>query len=65
MTRRCLFPEEKSMNFLMQFSRLIDAISEAVGKVAIWLVLIVVLISAGKDGVYGTDDDINNFSTAR
>jgi TRAP-type mannitol/chloroaromatic compound transport system permease small subunit len=47
MTRRCLFPEEKSMNFLMQFSRLIDAISEAVGKVAIWLVLIVVLISAG------------------
>ncbi len=24
-----------------------------------------VLISAGKDGVYGTDDDINNFSTAR
>lgn len=35
------------MNFLMQFSRLVDAVSEAVGKAAIWLVLIVVLISAG------------------
>jgi len=35
------------MNFLLQFSRLIDAISEAVGRAAIWLILIVVLISAG------------------
>jgi TRAP-type mannitol/chloroaromatic compound transport system permease small subunit len=34
------------MNFLLQFSRLIDAISEAVGRAAIWLVLIVVIISA-------------------
>lgn len=35
------------MNFLLQFSRLIDAISEAVGRAAIWLVLIVVIFSAG------------------
>jgi TRAP-type mannitol/chloroaromatic compound transport system permease small subunit len=35
------------MNFLLQFSRLIDATSERVGRAAIWLVLIVVLISAG------------------
>lgn len=35
------------MNFLLQFSRLIDAISEAVGRAAIWLILVVVLISAG------------------
>lgn len=35
------------MNFLLQFSRLIDAISEAVGRAAIWLVLVVVIISAG------------------
>jgi len=35
------------MKFLLQFSRLIDAISEAVGRAAIWLVLIAVLISAG------------------
>lgn len=35
------------MNFLLQFSRLIDGISEAVGRAAIWLVLVVVLISAG------------------
>lgn len=35
------------MKALLQFSRLIDAISEAVGRAAIWLVMIVVLISAG------------------
>jgi len=35
------------MNFLLQFSRLIDALSERVGRLAIWLVLIVVVISAG------------------
>jgi TRAP-type mannitol/chloroaromatic compound transport system permease small subunit len=35
------------MNFLLQFSRLIDGISEAVGRAAIWLVLVVVIISAG------------------
>lgn len=35
------------MNFLLQFSRLIDAINEAVGRAAIWLVLVVVVISAG------------------
>ena len=35
------------MNFLLQFSRLIDAISEAVGRAATWLILIVVIISAG------------------
>lgn len=35
------------MKFLLQFSRLVDAISEAVGRAAIWLVLVVVLISAG------------------
>ncbi len=35
------------MNMLLQFSRLIDAISETVGRAAIWLVMVVVLISAG------------------
>jgi TRAP-type mannitol/chloroaromatic compound transport system permease small subunit len=35
------------MNFLLQFSRLVDAVSEAVGRAAIWLILIVVIISAG------------------
>jgi TRAP-type mannitol/chloroaromatic compound transport system permease small subunit len=35
------------MNFLLQFSRLIDGISEAVGRAATWLILIVVIISAG------------------
>lgn len=35
------------MNFLLQLSRLIDGISEAVGRAAIWLILIVVVISAG------------------
>lgn len=35
------------MNFLLQFSRLIDGLSEAVGRATIWLVLVVVLISAG------------------
>jgi TRAP-type mannitol/chloroaromatic compound transport system permease small subunit len=35
------------MKFLVQFSRLVDAISESVGRAAIWLVLVVVVISAG------------------
>jgi TRAP-type mannitol/chloroaromatic compound transport system permease small subunit len=35
------------MNFLLQFSRLVDRLSEAVGRAAIWLVLVVVIISAG------------------
>jgi TRAP-type mannitol/chloroaromatic compound transport system permease small subunit len=35
------------MNFLLQLSRLIDGLSEAVGRAAIWLVLVVVIISAG------------------
>jgi len=35
------------MNFLLQFTRLIDGISEAVGRTAIWLILVVVVISAG------------------
>ena len=35
------------MKYLMQFSRLVDALSEAVGRAAIWLVLVVVIISAG------------------
>lgn len=35
------------MNFLLQFSRLVDRLSEAVGRAAIWLVLLVVIISAG------------------
>jgi TRAP-type mannitol/chloroaromatic compound transport system permease small subunit len=35
------------MNFLLQFSRLVDRLSEAVGRAAIWLVLVVVVISAG------------------
>jgi TRAP-type mannitol/chloroaromatic compound transport system permease small subunit len=35
------------MNALLKFSGLIDAISERVGHAAIWLILIVVVISAG------------------
>jgi TRAP-type mannitol/chloroaromatic compound transport system permease small subunit len=35
------------MNFLLQFSRLVDGVSEAVGRAAIWLILVVVVISAG------------------
>ncbi len=35
------------MNFLLQLSRLIDGLSEAVGRATIWLVLVVVVISAG------------------
>lgn len=35
------------MNFLLQFSRLIDGFNEAVGRAAIWLILVVVIISAG------------------
>ncbi|MEW6513716.1 MAG: TRAP transporter small permease subunit [Pseudomonadota bacterium] len=35
------------MNFLLQFSRLVDAVSEAVGRATLWLILVVVLISAG------------------
>lgn len=35
------------MNFMLQFSRLIDGLSEAVGRAAIWLILVVVIISAG------------------
>lgn len=35
------------MNFLLQFSRRVDGVSEAVGRAAIWLILVVVLISAG------------------
>ncbi|MDX9995112.1 MAG: TRAP transporter small permease subunit [Rhodocyclaceae bacterium] len=35
------------MNFLLQFSRLIDGLNERIGRASIWLILIVVLISAG------------------
>lgn len=35
------------MNFLLQISRLIDAVSERVGRAALWLILIMVVISAG------------------
>jgi TRAP-type mannitol/chloroaromatic compound transport system permease small subunit len=35
------------MSFLLKFSRLIDAISSWIGRLAIWLVLASVLISAG------------------
>ncbi len=35
------------MNFLLQFSRLIDRLSEMVGRATLWLILVVVLISAG------------------
>ncbi|MDP1653911.1 MAG: TRAP transporter small permease subunit [Rhodocyclaceae bacterium] len=35
------------MNFLLQFSRLIDALTERIGRTVIWLVLAAVLISAG------------------
>lgn len=35
------------MNFLLQFSRLVDGLNERVGRAAIWLILVVVLISAG------------------
>ena len=35
------------MNVLLKLSRLIDALTERIGKAALWLVLVVVLISAG------------------
>ena len=35
------------MNALLKLSRLIDALTERIGKLSIWLVLVVVLISAG------------------
>lgn len=35
------------MNFLLQISRLIDATSERVGRAALWLILVMVVISAG------------------
>ena len=35
------------MNALLAFSRTVDRINEAVGKTTIWLILIVVVISAG------------------
>lgn len=35
------------MNALLKLSRLIDGMTERIGKAAIWLVLIVVLVSAG------------------
>lgn len=35
------------MNFLLQLSRLIDGLSEMVGRAALWLILVVVIISAG------------------
>jgi TRAP-type mannitol/chloroaromatic compound transport system permease small subunit len=35
------------MNFLLQFSRLIDGLNERIGRAAIWLILVVVFISAG------------------
>jgi TRAP-type mannitol/chloroaromatic compound transport system permease small subunit len=34
------------VNFLLQFSRLVDGLSERVGRAMIWLVLIVVVVSA-------------------
>ena len=35
------------MNGLLKLSRLIDGLTERVGKLVIWLVLLVTLISAG------------------
>lgn len=35
------------MNFLLQFARLVDNLNERVGRLTIWLILIVVVISAG------------------
>jgi TRAP-type mannitol/chloroaromatic compound transport system permease small subunit len=35
------------MNFLLQLSRLVDRVNEAVGRATIWLILVVVIISAG------------------
>lgn len=35
------------MNALLAFARLIDALTERIGRVAIWLVLVATLISAG------------------
>jgi len=44
------------VNALLAFSRSVDRMSEAVGKATIWLVLIVVIISAGNAVVrYGLD----------
>ena len=41
------YKEVRDVQALLKLSRVIDALSERVGKAAVWLVLIVTLISAG------------------
>ncbi len=48
------------MRFLLQLSRLIDAISEFIGRSVAWLVLIAVLISAGNASVRKAFDMSSN-----
>lgn len=48
------------MHALLKFSRLIDALNEKVGRASIWLVLIVVLISAGNAIVRKAFDTSSN-----
>jgi TRAP-type mannitol/chloroaromatic compound transport system permease small subunit len=43
----CRPQEEPLVNALLAFSRAVDRLNEAVGKATLWLVLIVVVISAG------------------
>ena len=48
------------MNALLKLSRLIDALTEYIGKSALWLVLVVVLISAGNAVMRYTIDYSSN-----
>jgi len=48
------------LSFLLKFSRAIDAVSAFVGKVAAWLVLVAVLVSAGNAMIRKTFDISSN-----
>ncbi len=48
------------MDFLLKFSRAVDAVSAFVGKVAAWLVLVAVLVSAGNALIRKTFDISSN-----
>jgi len=48
------------LNFLLKFSRAIDAVNAFVGKVTAWLVLVAVLVSAGNATIRKTFDISSN-----
>lgn len=54
------YVEEALLNMLLAFSRLIDAINTRVGRLAYWLVLVAVLVSAGNATVRYTLNTSSN-----